>query len=511
MINLLKLNSVVSKNMQRKRLSMPISFEKPALNTLTANLFNECEKPNSNIENVKLCLRKGANPYAQDHLGQTALHICYKHDKPNNEIIKLFLKLKKYRKLGLKDNHGCTILHLACRNTNSNLELIKLQIDLGANVNEVNDEGDDCLQFALQSEYPSMDLIKLLLSKGLDPASTNDYNKSALYHACFHKHLNIEVIKLFTTYKIDFYSNFELINLLINRKIEIIFTEYTKNAHLSDYTGQVLIKIAAYLKARTDFKEFENACRYRWGDFEQKFSVIEAFLANYPLKTPQIIDCLSARLLGECESEQPNLERIQFLLFHGADINIRINGCTPLDEICLVIDKFHKRVNSLNNAADLELVEFFLQEGANPNHRIYNLDWTILSYACEMDQPNLKLVNLLLQYSADPNVQGGILGDTPLHILGKQKKANVALLDLLLKYGADYSKNNKEGDNGKPASRYLYEHPEYVEHIQQKQKKIVATIYGLRKRKECLFFQFPMPICDVTLKEAHIDVAALKK
>ena len=57
---------------------------------------------------------------------------------------------------------GLTMLHLA--SYGGHVELVKVLIDLGANVNQVSNEGLGPLEFAVSKQR--MDVIDLLLSRG---------------------------------------------------------------------------------------------------------------------------------------------------------------------------------------------------------------------------------------------------------------------------------------------------------------------------------------------------------
>jgi ankyrin repeat protein len=84
----------------------------------------------------------------------------------------------------------------------------------------------------------------------------------------------------------------------------------------------------------------------------------------------------------------------------------------------------------------LNLTDFFLQNGANPNHISYGGD-TPLHIA--VMTPSTKDVQKLLEVGADPNIPNN-LGNTPLHYAAQ--RGNERMVQLLVEHGADIDPRN---------------------------------------------------------------------
>lgn len=165
-----------------------------------------------------------------------------------------------------------------------------------------------------------------------------------------------------------------------------------------------------------------------------------------------------------------NLELTKFFINKGAKLE-RINMNNVLENLALnSIDSN----NDLKSSNKIKLISYLISKGFNINSRNKDMD-SILSlslvnpsykFICFLlkkgskvnitlkdgDKPislasytfNLKIIKLLLDYGASINAQNR-LGNTPLHILSTNPYRNKSKLDYLIDKGASISIKNKDG------------------------------------------------------------------
>jgi len=83
-----------------------------------------------------------------------------------------------------------TLLHLHY----DDIELIKTLLDLGCDINAVNDRGETVLHLA--SDLGSIEIIKLLLKRGADLNILSHYNLSPLHNAAYSSDIDICILLL---------------------------------------------------------------------------------------------------------------------------------------------------------------------------------------------------------------------------------------------------------------------------------------------------------------------------
>ena len=132
-----------------------------------------------NIESATAMLDEGADPDLHDDSGRTLLMIAAEDEYSANKTI---LLLKHGASVNLAGSTGDTALMVACDRYQA--EIVKALLDVGANPNAVDREGNTVLIRAAASKHSWEEsrkpLIHFLLEKGADPASTNGHGVTAL-------------------------------------------------------------------------------------------------------------------------------------------------------------------------------------------------------------------------------------------------------------------------------------------------------------------------------------------
>ena len=112
----------------------------------------------------------------------------------NNQIFAIlyfYEKLQKFYKnnliIDIPTELGITPLHFAC--FKGNKQIVNILLDLGANINAIDNDGNSCLHFAVNSN--NVLLIKKLLIRGADKNIKNKDNQTALDLAQSKKYLDI--------------------------------------------------------------------------------------------------------------------------------------------------------------------------------------------------------------------------------------------------------------------------------------------------------------------------------
>ncbi|MDR3155761.1 MAG: ankyrin repeat domain-containing protein [Holosporaceae bacterium] len=111
-------------------------------------------------------------------------------------------------------------------------------------------------------------------------------------------------------------------------------------------------------------------------------------IPGFDINTRYTVDGRDAETLLYMAAEQNNLEMVKFLVAHGARIEHNDNCYHPL-----------------HATTDLRIVEFFLQNGVDPNTGSGMACVTLLHTAAA--QGDLELAELCFKYNADPNLRLG--------------------------------------------------------------------------------------------------------
>ena len=317
---------------------------------------------NENLYLVVSLLDGGADPNAEDHLGNTALAISCDYNKSKKSYLitrELIMRGANVNKIS--GNAGDTSLHLACRVRAGGS--VKLLLEHGANVNARNVAGDTPLDVA--SEDGNVKIIKLLIRAGANVDSRNVIQSTPLFNACYEG--KVHIAKLLIKYGADKYAT----NLYGNSP-----------AFMSATMGRAGV-MNVILRDGFDV----NATRDSSGMTVLHMAAI--------IRRGNVIGVL---------------------LKGGADVNaVDHNGNTPLNMICCPV---HSKNKDACNAAKI-----LLDNGANIENISKINNMTPLHMACMRD--DAKMANLLISRGANVMARIDN-GDTPLHTTHDAAKPKTA-------------------------------------------------------------------------------------
>jgi hypothetical protein len=142
------------------------------------NLLGSVIKKESNVLSVKIEIQE-----------ITLLHVAVNGNKGNNKFRHILMEERKkvittLIECGLDVDQQCntkrTPLHFAANDD----VIAKLLLDLGANINATDEDGQNALHIALQNSKVNTRIVKLLIDKGIDVNGRDCYGRTPLHHCC---------------------------------------------------------------------------------------------------------------------------------------------------------------------------------------------------------------------------------------------------------------------------------------------------------------------------------------
>jgi len=313
--------------------------------------------------------------------------------------------------------------------TNKELDDIVSQEINKANINKQDDDGNTPLHIACLYHYDK--IIEFLINNGAN--------------------LNIE----------DNKGNTPILSYLNNKddtfnenQVKTIqyFVEHGMDLHKN--TGNELLHRACYnlnyelIKYLIEHGANSDATNSIIGN-RPLMTIIYAFVSKYRQDHHKLFNTLWPDFL----------KIVKFLISLGASVNtVNDIGETPFLHFS---HDFFSNPCLLRNEACVNLIDYFIEIGANVNTRDRKKQ-TILHYACQYG--NKRHMNYLIEKGADPNTEDHE-GKTPLFIACSNN--NTDCIEYLVEFGVDINKEDREGrtplfivclNNNEKYIKYLVEH-----------------------------------------------------
>jgi ankyrin repeat protein len=174
-----------------------------------------------NAEAVRFLLENGIEVNRQDNNGDTPLHIAaISTDSPS--IIGLLVEYGADTEI--KDCMGLTPLLFAC--IYDNFENVKELVKRGANIHATDMHGDSCLHVSSENK----EILSFLMEMGADPNAKNDEGDTPL-HSLFIKNKNFDFL---------FDENMNGENL---KSVILLFIQYGSNIYIKNNFGKSVIDV----------------------------------------------------------------------------------------------------------------------------------------------------------------------------------------------------------------------------------------------------------------------------
>ena len=422
---------------------------------------------------IQKMLEKGADVNSRDKRGRTALHLaCYKDDykmaeylieigadvnvtdvggdtplltvlqsRPgrglDEEYTTLIQKmLEKGADVNSRYKHGRTALHLACYN--NDYKTADCLIELGADVNVIDVDGDTPLLTVLQSrpgrglDEECTTLIQKMLEKGADVNSRHKRGRTALHLACYNNDYKTAdcLIELGADVNvIDVDGNTPLLSVLRRRQRSGLDEECTTliqkmlekgaNVNSRDKRGRTPLHLACY---NNDYKMAEYLIEIG----------ADVNVTDVGGDTP-LLTVLWSRLGRRLDEDCTTL--IQKMLEKGADVNSRDKrGRTPLLLAC--------------DNDDYKIAEYLIELGADVNITDVDGNTPLLSVLRSrpgwgLDEECTTQIQKMLEKGVDVNHCNNN-GETPLHLACATRDSDI-ILQTMISQRADVNVVDNDG------------------------------------------------------------------
>ena len=328
---------------------------------------------------IEFLLEHGADVVAQDHDNLTPLHVASASQCDGIKVVRLLLE--HGANADALDNEYATPLHIALRR--GNVKVPRLLLEHGADVHALDDNHPTALHFA--SEGGNAEAALLLLEHGADVHALDNNHSTPLHFISQFGGAGAARVLLEHGAVVDARDNKDSTPLHVasqcsNAEVARILLEHGANINArnkEDQTPQPLL-LAMWIRRRLDI----DTIRF----FIERGADVDAIDKNH------------STLLHRA-SYNGNVKVVQLLLEHGANINMRNEGHTPLHRVLAGLDD--------------DCGDYFFDT-----------------------------IQLLLEHGADVDALGDAQS-TPLHVASKYGSAKATWL--LLEHGANIHLKNNEG------------------------------------------------------------------
>jgi ankyrin repeat protein len=354
-----------------------------------------------------------------------------------------------------------------------NLGAVKHLLEIGADVNQDDKDGDTALHVLAQSRAPhsqaKMDILKLLLENGGDLNKKNNAGKTPF--DCAVENGQKEIANQMRQPLLNFFPWSEEINDAIVAKANADLIKTTLSDDAPDIKAKAikeLLDLGANPNIRLTTHLYETTILSCFVD-DLNFEAVKHLLdKKADVNQGDEIGDTALHDLAKNSTNDPEtkIDILKLLLRNGGDLNKKnVTGKTPLD--CAlengqdaIVDHLHKidkanieliEVVSSKDSPDTkaEAIKNLLYLGADPNTRLTEHNKNpILQYCVYEGNLNLEAARHLLKEGAKVNDEDAT-GDTALHVLAQamdpDSKTKIDILKLLLENGGDLNKENNAG------------------------------------------------------------------
>jgi ankyrin repeat protein len=452
------------------------------------NLLGSVIKKESNVLSVKIEIQE-----------ITLLHVAVNGNKGNNKFRHILMEERKkvittLIECGLDVDQQCntkrTPLHFAANDD----VIAKLLLDLGANINATDEDGQNALHIALQNSKVNTRIVKLLIDKGIDVNGRDCNGRTPLHHCCIEGHYDALVILLECGTNINAKDSmnrsplYDAISWDYYNCVKVLL-DHGADINAVDKSGKTVLHAAV-----ESFDEEDDNCIKMLLDHGADINAVDntektVLHAAFKRFGGSSYDCVKMLLdhganinavdksgktvlhaaVESFDEEDDNC--IKMLLDHGADINAADNsGKTVLhaavewfdeeDDNCIKMLLDHGAdINAADNSGktvlhaafesfdeeDYNCIKMLLDHGADIN-AADNSGKTVLHAALEsFDGEDYNCIKMLLDHGADINAADNS-GKTVLHAAFKDPNClpEVKVIQLLLGPGVDANKRDKE-------------------------------------------------------------------
>ncbi|XP_044729331.1 uncharacterized protein LOC123292680 [Chrysoperla carnea] len=388
-----------------------------------------------NFEDLKNCLRKGADINARSISSWTTLHFAAK--SPSLKIIKYIFD--QNINANVKDMNGQNPLHIAAAYGRESIVEFFLR-EVGLCIDDQDDSGKTPLHIAAKNGHK--DAVKSLLKNNANTDIKDIHGFPPLHYAIKNNHIDVAKILLEKETNVDINQvkgGFTSLHIAAeNGHVELVNFLLKSRANVNVKTDQGTIPL--HLAALNGYLEIVNALIFKG--------------ANVNTKT--IDGCSPLHYAIENGHE----EIANILLKHGANVNVvdKVYNNTPLHYAAkyghenivklLLENKANASIPTVHGitplhfairGGHLKIVATLLEYGVN----IHDKDFKSTSPLHQAAQEGHKdIIELLIRNGAKVRTQD-IMGNTPLHAAAEFGRTNI--IELLIKNKAEVDARNYDG------------------------------------------------------------------